>query len=387
MQYTIPHYYKKFSCTAGACPDTCCAGWQIQIDDAALKKYRKMKGPLGSRLLNEIDWNEKCFRRYNGRCAFLNEDNLCDLYLEGGESRAFCRTCRMYPRHVEEFEGLREISLSLSCPEAARIILNLEEPVRFLHGENPRRRETYRDFDYLLFTKLMDARAVIFHILQNRKQPLHLRMFLLLALSHDLQQRIDRGRLFETDALLEKYDSRRAWNWFSKKLLQLMNSRTEKESPHIRQRILSDIFAILESLEPLRDGWKPFLWDCKKLLLSEAAAREDGASAFRRHFTDEMTEQLMAYFLFTYFCGAVYSENADGKMRFSFVCTLLIRQLSLARYLENPGNFSRDTAVETAWRFAREIEHSDPNKYELERVLGDERRFPLEDLLCLLPVS
>ncbi len=42
-----------------------------------------------------------------------------------------------------------------------------------------------------------------------------------------------------------------------------------------------------------------------------------------------MTEQLMAYFLFTYFCGAVYSENVDGKMRFSFVCTLLIRQLSL----------------------------------------------------------
>ena len=248
MQYTIPHYYKKFSCTAGACPDTCCAGWQIQIDDTTLRKYRKMKGPLGSRLLNEIDWKEKCFRRYNGRCAFLNEENLCDLYLEGGESRAFCRTCRMYPRHVEEFEGLREISLSLSCPEAARIILNLEEPVRFLHGENPRRRETYRDFDYLLFTKLMDARAVIFHILQNREQPLPLRMFLLLSLSHDLQQRIDRGRLFETDALLEKYDSHRAWNWFSEKQLQLMNSRTEKESSHIRQRILSDIFAILESL-------------------------------------------------------------------------------------------------------------------------------------------
>ena len=124
-----------------------------------------------SRLHNEIDWKEKCFRRYNGRCAFLNEEGLCDLYLEGGQSRAFCRTCRMYPRHEEEFEGLREISLSLSCPEAARMILNLEEPVRFLHGENPRRRETYRDFDYLLFTKLMDARAVIFRILQNREQP------------------------------------------------------------------------------------------------------------------------------------------------------------------------------------------------------------------------
>ena len=134
MHYTVPHYYKRFQCTGGSCPDTCCAGWQIQIDDTTLRKYRKMKGPLGSRLLNEIDWKEKCFRRYNGRCAFLNEEGLCDLYLEGGQSRAFCRTCRMYPRHVEEFEGAREISLSLSCIRAAQTILGCREPVRFLRN-------------------------------------------------------------------------------------------------------------------------------------------------------------------------------------------------------------------------------------------------------------
>lgn len=26
MQYIIPHYYKKFVCIGGDCPDTCCAG-------------------------------------------------------------------------------------------------------------------------------------------------------------------------------------------------------------------------------------------------------------------------------------------------------------------------------------------------------------------------
>lgn len=43
MQYTVPHYYKKFRCIAGECPDTCCAGWQIQIDPASLRKYKKLK--------------------------------------------------------------------------------------------------------------------------------------------------------------------------------------------------------------------------------------------------------------------------------------------------------------------------------------------------------
>ena len=90
MQYTVPHYFKQFQCIGGACPDTCCAGWQIQIDPSSLRKYRKKKGPLGTRLRNEIDWKEGVFRRYEGRCAFLNEENLCDLYLEGGGEKAFC---------------------------------------------------------------------------------------------------------------------------------------------------------------------------------------------------------------------------------------------------------------------------------------------------------
>lgn len=184
MQYIIPHYYKKFACIGGDCPDTCCAGWQIMIDPASLKKYRQTKGRLGSRLHNEIDWEEGAFRQYEKRCAFLNEENLCDLYIEGNGSGMFCKTCRLYPRHVEEFEGLREISLSLSCPEAANLILGCEEPVRFLEAENPDREETYEEFDFFLFTKLEDARTLIFQILQNREYPVRLRMAIVLALAH-----------------------------------------------------------------------------------------------------------------------------------------------------------------------------------------------------------
>ena len=44
MQITFPAFYKEFSCIADACPDTCCAGWQIMIDDKSLRKYRRFKG-------------------------------------------------------------------------------------------------------------------------------------------------------------------------------------------------------------------------------------------------------------------------------------------------------------------------------------------------------
>ena len=153
MEITRPDYYKEFSCIAGACPDTCCAGWQIVIDDKSLKKYKRVKGTFRNRLHNDIDWKEKVFRQYEKRCAFLNEDSLCDIYSEVGK-RMLCDTCRKYPRHIEEFEGLREYSLSLSCPEAAKILLGRREKVTFQTAEVPSPEETYDDFDYMLFTPL-----------------------------------------------------------------------------------------------------------------------------------------------------------------------------------------------------------------------------------------
>ena len=44
MLYTIPDYYHEFTCVAGKCEDTCCAGWQIVADEAALERYRNETG-------------------------------------------------------------------------------------------------------------------------------------------------------------------------------------------------------------------------------------------------------------------------------------------------------------------------------------------------------
>ena len=84
-------------------------------------------GEFGRHLRNSIDWEKECFYQNNRRCAFLNEESLCDLYKALGPD-ALCDTCKSYPRHTEEYEGLRELSLSLSCPEAAKIILSCKEP-------------------------------------------------------------------------------------------------------------------------------------------------------------------------------------------------------------------------------------------------------------------
>ena len=378
MQYTAPHYYKKFRCIGGACPDTCCAGWQIQIDPASLRKYRHMKGPLGNRLRNEIDWEEKCFQQYSGRCAFLNEENLCDLYLEGGGESAFCRTCRTYPRHIEEFEGLREISLSLSCPAAAELILLEELPVRFLRAEDDREDEEDPEFDFFLFTKLEDARDLMLQILQDRRSSFRVRAAIVLALAHDLQQRIDRNALFEVDSLLDRYSSPKVRDWFIDRLDSLDVSKDEKG------RTAGSLFVILDQLEVLRADWKDYLRDVRRTLRDTGRIRREPERPFHEVFTDTMAEQLLIYFVFTYFCGAVYNGSAYGKMKFSVASTLLIRELVRVEWISRNGCLSPEYAVSAASRYAREVEHSDFNKCRMEELLGDEKKFGLEQLFSLL---
>lgn len=378
MQYTVPHYYKKFSCTGSACPDTCCAGWQIQIDPASLKRYRRAEGPIGNRLRNEINWRKRSFRQYKGRCAFLNDENLCDLYLEGGGERAFCRTCRTYPRHIEEFEGLREVSLSLSCPAAAEIILLDRTPVHFLHAEDDRSDEEYPEFDFFLFTKLEDARSLMLQILQDRKEPFRARAAAVLALAHDLQQRIDRNALFAVDSLLTRYSSPGVCSWFSDRLDSLAISREERE------RTAGSLFVILRRLEVLRPDWKTYLLDARRTLKDAAHATREPQRPFHEAFTDVMTEQLLIYFIFTYFCGAVYNRNAYGKLKFALASTLLIRELVRAEWIKTNGAVSSGYAVEAAYRYAREVEHSDFNKCRMEEMLGDEEKFGLEQMFALL---
>ena len=44
------------------------------------------------------------------------------------------------------------------------------------------------------------------------------------------------------------------------------------------------------------------------------------------------TEQLMVYFVFTYFCGSVYNENPYGKLKMALASVLIIQDMALERF-------------------------------------------------------
>lgn len=393
MLYTIPHYYKKFQCIAGECPDTCCAGWQIVIDDRTREKYRRAEGAFGNRLHNSIDWKESCFQQYEGRCAFLNDENLCDIYQEAGKEM-LCRTCRNYPRHIEEFEGSREISLSLSCPEAARLILSCREPVQFLTAEKVGEEE-YEDFDFFLYTKLTDARDLMIRLLQDRREPVSLRIAMVLSLGHDLQRRIRSGQLFLVDQLLERYGKEGAFRRMEERIKPY---RVDKKS---RSRLVRELFEIFGELELLKADWPQYVKRAEQGLAQEeeqfaageeaaqVTAGEESAAEWKKEIQDETSweiwmEQLMVYFVFTYFCGAVYDENAYGKIKLAVVSTLLICEITRGIFADSAEKSGKDLfsiLTESAWKYSKEIEHSDVNLGRLERLFREKSCCSLENLL------
>ncbi|EOU1121670.1 flagellin lysine-N-methylase [Clostridium perfringens] len=132
MKVRVPNYFNEFKCIASECEDTCCAGWEIVIDDETHKCYENVEGEFGEILRSKIveSDGENIFLLNNGNCSFLNEKKMCEIYINLGEDH-LCYTCQQFPRYTEEFLDLKEVGLSLSCPEAARIILRKAENTTF----------------------------------------------------------------------------------------------------------------------------------------------------------------------------------------------------------------------------------------------------------------
>ena len=192
MKIRTPDYFDEFKCIADKCKDTCCAGWGIVIDDESYNKYLSIEGQFGDELRSKIisDEDDNVFVLNGDRCSFLNDSNLCVIYNELGQE-GLCYTCRQYPRYHEEFGNLREIGISLSCPEAARIILSKNETVKFNLVENYEEVNKYNDINPNIYINLMQCRKTVFDILQDRNIELIDRCTLILLFINEVQEKID----------------------------------------------------------------------------------------------------------------------------------------------------------------------------------------------------
>lgn len=364
MEYVYPDYYRQFTCIGGKCPDTCCAGWEIVIDDKTLEKYRNYPGGFGNRLRNSINFKRKSFKQYDRRCAFLNEENLCDIYTEAGE-KMFCKTCRQYPRHEEEYENVRELSLSLSCPEAARMILS-QDKQNFIYDEKEGHSEDYGDFDELLFSQLLDGRDAFWKLIENENVPIAVRMMQMLSMGHHLQKNISEGQLFGLENIYDHYLSEGA----ADRMYVYLKEKWEK--PGSRYHVMKAMFSCLHKLEVLSADWPKKVRHYEKILFG--GGRKQYEALHQYQMPDKIAEQLLSYFIYVYFAGAVYDGMPYSKVKLAVISTMLIEDMVCAK-AAGKSRLSFEEIADAAHSYAREVEHSDLNLQRLSVMFRKQKCF------------
>jgi lysine-N-methylase len=194
-----PEYAEKFRCIGPSCEDSCCVGWNVDIDKSTFRKYHSISpGPLRVLIDESIVRNSDGSGGENPSkfahikmlpstaCPFHNGERLCQIQVELGE-KYLSRTCATYPRQTHSVDNLADRTLALSCPEASRLVLL--SPDLLASDETSIRHMTWDDSksNSVLLTYFWPIREFVIGLIRNRVYPLWQRLFLLGTFSRRLE--------------------------------------------------------------------------------------------------------------------------------------------------------------------------------------------------------
>ena len=346
MKQVTLDYTAGFSCLAGDCPDTCCKDWEIILDDADIVRYQALPGALGEQVraaMTRTPEGETMWRLVDGHCALLREDGLCPIQCACGEA-ALCRTCRMHPRFIEEYGAVQELTLALSCPGAARLLLRRETPLRLVESttDDP---VTPNELDPDLYLSLLRIRRAMLSLAQERALPLPERMGLILALAERTQPLLDTGRYARVDGVCQRFEDRAA---------------RARPLARVRRRILADgsflpCWMVLRNMEHLTDEF-PRLLD----RVNHAEPPDDFEARF-----PAQSENLLVYFLFRYVLKAVNDGQLLPRAEGCLFHVIALRYLCGAAHAQTPEALQPVVSL-----YCKEVEHSEENLRLLQRVFA-----------------
>ncbi len=197
MRIRKPVYFDTFRCIASACPDSCCKEWAVQVDNASAAYYRSLPGSLGDRLRQVLcdEDGETVMTIEDGRCPMWRADGLCRIQAELGE-QALCKTCREFPRLTHDYGNFAELGLELSCPEAAKFILDNPASPLLEFGEA----DGDAEYDEEAMEMLLATREQMLAILSDTGRSVSETLVLALLYGYQAQGELDSGEILPFDA-------------------------------------------------------------------------------------------------------------------------------------------------------------------------------------------
>lgn len=332
MLLRVPAFYDSFHCIAGKCTDTCCVGWEIDIDDKSAKRYAKIKGEFGEKLHKNIE--EGHFKLFPGdRCPFLRQDGLCDMICNLGED-SLCDICREHPRFVEVYGDIMEKGIGLCCEEGVRLLLESKgtatSPIAFAECE-------IDDEPDDIPKDAIEARDAIF---EERKH-----LFKILA---------DHSRPLD-ERLVEIMDF----------ALETSGFEFEAESDLQTKEILTSWISVLGKGESYGPAWDTAYRKLGQIQQSPAASESI--------FTDSDGEKIIAYLLFRYYEKSLFDGNSLTKVEFALYFWTMLKKFGHI-FAQATGN-TPNTKVAAIKLFSKQTEYSEEIMELLEVEFMENRAF------------
>ncbi len=352
--------FEGFKCKADKCRDSCCIGWEIDIDQATLEKYRNYKGKLKERFENCIDYGENPhFILGEGeRCPFLNKDGLCDIIIDSGEEM-LCEICDKHPRFYEWLPGITFEGYGIGCEKAAEMLIDSDKDIYFTEQEiiDSDEESTADDKCFIV----LDVLKKSVRLIQNRNRPMADRLMLLLAFASNVQNAVEEEDYQIIPQIIDLYSDEA---FMTKQLNNFKRFETDSWEENYKK-----IIEIYRSLETLDERWHKHL----DLLYNELDVVTTCETTGDR---TKNWENMAIYLLFRHLPAAYFDEDFLARIKF-VITSWLTNGLLMRVYL-------CEKQAEMAAMYSKEIEYSDENLPILLDMAYTEDALSTESLMGIL---
>jgi lysine-N-methylase len=217
-----PTYAGLFECIGAKCEDVCCGNWDIPLDKITYQRYRLFPHEkLGSLVSHFVSRNPESTHdntyayihpTASGDCPFFGEDRLCGVQKQYGPS-LLSATCSLYPRSLSQVNGRLEGTLSLSCPEAVRLVLL--SPSLSLLESNLHSGEFRTDNVFSLACDMgnhrkppvhfLAVRSLLIELIRDRSRPIWQNLLMVASFCKRLDEATTGLKVEPVPALLDQY--------------------------------------------------------------------------------------------------------------------------------------------------------------------------------------
>lgn len=376
MELTYPAYFKNFRCIGGECSDTCCKGWDIEIDKDTFEDYCKVKNDSTRMIIeNNIEKNDECTSsdldygliklNKDGLCPFLDAGGYCSIYTMLGEEY-LSNICTHFPRIINKVDHNYEVSLDVACYEAALLILGEKEGIKFESGEkdfikyiiNDEYNTNSKKFRNSPIKYLKEIRAYSIKILQERKYDISQRLYVLGELMEKLAEAEDNDDCSSITKILESFDMNKSAESFKRDemdyIFQIIFFRNIVDTSNISEKTISSAFK--EYTEELLQGFdahdiNDFRNNSPKYMNAfddyERKVMQENSYIFENYMVN-----LMYNYLFPFSeSDSLFEGYIMLLVRYSFIRFYLV-----GRYINN-GKDTPEDIIRFISSFGRSIEH------------------------------